>query len=167
MLQARYYSMITKEQEMIVRKWKSCKKLATEITSLRASMKRISVKIEKKEDLLSLLEDVTEVVDGVPISVMESKNFCGIDSHFYAVADEAGKIAEVYPNAHTCKNGKAKTWGIRINENSNKLTKYRWLGDLFLGAHFRPRKKALEIAKRWVVEGIVDLPDDKYKSEYK
>ena len=124
---------------------------ANEIAKLIKRQKELSDRREDLRSRIDVLKTVTEVVDGVAINVCNHKTIYGNDYEVTTVDYLQVRSAEVYTNAHTSVDGKAKDWCVRLISRGAGFgrDKENWLGDSFYFAD------GVKIARRWVIRAEV------------
>ena len=97
--------------------------------------------LAKSETELEVVSFVSEVLNGVAISVVVNGWIYGI--WIEAVASDIGRCAHVYKNAQS-----GKTWGLSVQDRMSGREK-------FLGANWPTRKSAVDAGKTWVACGTI------------
>ena len=138
----------------IIRALPKLKFLKWELKALRAQIIGLERQYERLDEEVDTLSEVTEIFEGIALSTIEDESSYGKNFGVSAVDNVIERIAEVYTNAHTSKNGVAHDWCIKLKgprRNAGGLDE-KWLGDSW------PYKEAVLIAKRWVA--LNESPSD-------
>jgi hypothetical protein len=106
-----------------------------ELKTVKRSITSARTKVDKLEGLIEVLDEVTEIIDGVAVR--------RLGTWLEAVGDDIKRAASIYPNAHN--NG--KTYGIHTYTDAFGHAGERWHGAEF------SRVEADQIALDWVIRG--------------
>lgn len=138
---------------------KALKKAFTRINKQIAKSRKNDEKVLSYfVERLSIAEEITEFWGDVPVRIEKSKRCYGTEVTITSLKEgpQEDKVVEIYPNAHTSQNGKAKGWHMRINRYLNS-------GELFQGGraylfNAKSIKELMPIAHNYIEHNI--LPKD-------
>jgi len=149
----------------IVQTWPQLKQLKYELKCLEAQIAGLDIQRVRLQHDIRVLDGVSEIIDGIAVQATrpgrntygheDDRNIYGKLYKIGAVAREIDRSAEVYPNAHTSKDGVARDWGLKLLYGPRRPSgglEEKWLNT---GWAFQD---AVEVAKRWVTRG--ELPSD-------
>lgn len=134
----------------IVKAYPNRKELRAEHEALKQQIKRLMKQEQQLQREVGLLDRVTEIFEGVALSVDEKDYSDGPALDVHAVDYSIGRWADVYPNAH---NG-GKDWGLKLRDNSGAGP---GSGENWCGTGW-PYAEACAAARRYVAHGIA--PDE-------
>lgn len=134
----------------IVKAYPHRKTLRAEHEALKKQIKNLLKQEQQLQREVDLLDRVTEIFEGVALTVNEKAYSDGPALDVHAVSYDIQRWADVYPNAH---NG-GKDWGIHFRDTSGSAPGGRetWGGTGW------PFAEACAAARRYVAHGTVPDP---------
>ena len=135
----------------IVRALPQLKSLKIDLRIVEGQIKSLTKQREQLQDEIKILDSVDDVIDGIAVCIVDDANIYGKEYKIEAADRAIERSAEVYPNAHTSKDGVAKDWGLKLHGPSKPFGGFE---EIFLGSDW-PYKDAIEVARRWVTRNEV------------
>jgi len=128
----------------IVKAYPNRKVLRAEHEALKKQIKNLLKQEQQLQREVDLLDRVTEIFEGVALTVNDKAYSDGPALDVHAVDYTLGRWADVYPNAHN----KGKDWGIHFRDNSGSgFRREDW------GGCGWPYAEACLVARRYVAHG--------------
>jgi hypothetical protein len=127
----------------IIREHKQLVRYKRKLAVIKRQLQQLEKAGQQLDEKIQVLRRVTEIHDGVALDAEFGKSCYGREYKVSAVAYDIRRRAEVYTNAHTCKDYGLKLWDF-IGPGPNKE---HWCGT---GWRF---DDAVAIARRWVTRG--------------
>ena len=131
---------ISKENARIIADAQGMKDLRRQAAELRRTIRTASAQLEKIEERIEAAEAVTEIRDGMALSIEN-----GPIRFVRCASDATTRGGEFYPNAH-----RRGHWGVRVYEDYMGRR-----GDRFRGYSWTSETAAREAVIAWVVHGTV------------
>lgn len=136
----------------IVKAYPNRKELRAEHEALKTKIKNLVKQEQQLQREVGLLDRVTEIFEGVALTVNKKDYGDGPGLDVHAVSYDIQRWADVYPNAH---NG-GKDWGLKMRDTSGSAPggREKWGGTGW------PFAEACAAARRYVAHGTA--PDEKW-----
>jgi len=128
----------------IVKAYPNRKALRAEHEALKRQIKGLLKQEEQLQREITLLDRVTEIFEGIALTVNDKAYDNGPAIDVHAVSYDIRRWADVYPNAHN--NG--KDWGLNIRDTSGQNRREKWSGTGW------PYAEACAAARAYVAHGI-------------